>query len=63
MEMQSFVMPAWMAGNQLRKDASGDIYVSLDSALHAGMIESRVLLKLTGSFRFLWRVLSMLNVR
>jgi hypothetical protein len=63
MEMQSFVMPAWMAGNQLRKDPSGDIYVSLDSALHAAMTESRVLLKLIGSFRFLWRVLSMLNVR
>jgi hypothetical protein len=26
------VMPAWMAGIQTRKDASGDIHVSLDSS-------------------------------
>jgi hypothetical protein len=31
-EMQSFVMPAWIAGTQVRKDASGDIHVGLDSS-------------------------------
>ena len=30
--MQSFVMPAWMAGIQVRKDASGDVHVNLDSS-------------------------------
>ena len=29
--MQSSVMPAWTAGIQVRKDASGDIHVNLDS--------------------------------
>ena len=32
MKMQSFVMPAWTAGIQVRKDASGDIHVRLDSS-------------------------------
>jgi hypothetical protein len=32
MKMQIFVMPAWMAGIQIRKDASGDIHVNLDSS-------------------------------
>jgi hypothetical protein len=32
MKMRVFVMPAWMAGIQVRKDASGDIHVSLDSS-------------------------------
>jgi hypothetical protein len=31
-ENQMFVMPAWIAGIQIRKDASGDIHVSLDSS-------------------------------
>jgi hypothetical protein len=30
--MEIFVMPAWMAGIQARKDASGDIHVDLDSS-------------------------------
>jgi hypothetical protein len=30
MKVQIFVMPTWIAGIQLRKDASGDIHVSLD---------------------------------
>jgi hypothetical protein len=30
-------MSAWMAGIQLRKDASGDIHVTWIPALHAGM--------------------------
>ncbi len=30
--MQIVVMPAWMAGTQVRKDASGDIHVNLDSS-------------------------------
>jgi len=32
-------MPAWIAGIQARKDASGDIRVSLIPALHAGMTQ------------------------
>ena len=31
-EKSEFVMPAWMAGIQVRKDASGNIHVSLDSS-------------------------------
>ena len=30
--MQIFVMPAWIAGIQVRKDASGNIHVNLDSS-------------------------------
>jgi len=32
-EKPAFVMPAWTAGIQIRKDASGDIHVDLDSSL------------------------------
>jgi hypothetical protein len=32
-EKPTFVMPAWIAGIQVRKDASGDIRVDLDSSL------------------------------
>ena len=32
MKTQLFVMPAWIAGIQVRKDASGNIHVSLDSS-------------------------------
>jgi hypothetical protein len=32
MKMQSFVMPAWIAGIQVRKDASGNVDVNLDSS-------------------------------
>jgi hypothetical protein len=32
MKMQIFVMPAWIAGIQVRKDVSGDIHVNLDSS-------------------------------
>jgi hypothetical protein len=28
MKMQSFVMPAWIAGIQVRKDASGNVHVN-----------------------------------
>jgi hypothetical protein len=38
-EKQIFVMPAWIAGIQVPKDASGDIRVSLIPALHAGMTQ------------------------
>jgi hypothetical protein len=31
-EMRIFVMPAWIAGIQARKDASGNIRVNLDSS-------------------------------
>jgi hypothetical protein len=37
MKTQIFVMPAWMAGIQIRKDAYGDIHVNLDSS--APMLE------------------------
>jgi hypothetical protein len=37
MKMQSFVMPAWIAGIQVRKVASGNIHVNWIPALHAGM--------------------------
>jgi hypothetical protein len=30
MKMESFVMPAWTAGTQIRKDASREIHVNLD---------------------------------
>jgi hypothetical protein len=33
------VMPAWIAGIQARKDASGNIHVNLIPALHAGMTQ------------------------
>jgi hypothetical protein len=39
--MQIFVMPAGMAGIQVRKDASGDIHVSLDSSTPCWNDESR----------------------
>jgi len=29
---RNFVMPAWIAGIEVRKDASGNIHVSLDSS-------------------------------
>jgi hypothetical protein len=32
MKICLFVMPAWIAGIQIRKDASGDIHVNLDSS-------------------------------
>jgi len=31
-EKSEFVMPAWIAGIQVRKDASGNIRVNLDSS-------------------------------
>jgi hypothetical protein len=31
-ENANFVMPAWMAGIQIRKDASGNVHVGLDSS-------------------------------
>ena len=32
MKMQIIVMPAWIAGIQVRKDAFGDVHVNLDSS-------------------------------
>jgi hypothetical protein len=32
MKIRTFVMPAWRAGIQVRKDASGNIHVNLDSS-------------------------------
>ena len=31
-ESATFVMPAWIVGIQVRKDASGNIHVNLDSS-------------------------------
>jgi hypothetical protein len=39
MKIQMFVMPAWIAGIQVRTDASGDFHVNLIPALHAGMTQ------------------------
>jgi hypothetical protein len=36
MKMHIFVMPAWIASIQVRKDASGNIHVSLDSSTPCG---------------------------
>jgi hypothetical protein len=47
MEIGIFVTPAWMAGSQIRKDASRSIHVKLGFRLHAGTTQSRVLLELT----------------
>jgi hypothetical protein len=41
MKMQIVVMPAWMAGTQVRKDASEDIHVNLDSSTPCWNDESR----------------------
>jgi hypothetical protein len=32
MKMQITVVPAWIAGTQARKDASGNVHVNLDSS-------------------------------
>jgi hypothetical protein len=37
MKMQIFVMPARIAGIQVREDASGNVHVIWIPALHAGM--------------------------
>ena len=39
----SIVLPAWIAGIQIRKDASGNIHVNLIPALHAGMTNREAL--------------------
>jgi hypothetical protein len=39
MKRPIFVMPAWIAGIQFRKDASGNIHVNLIPALHAGITQ------------------------
>jgi hypothetical protein len=41
MENAIFVMPAWIAGIQVPKDASGNVHVTWIPALHAGMTPSR----------------------
>jgi hypothetical protein len=41
LKMQIFVMPAWIDGIQVRKDASGNIHGNRIPALHAGMTQSR----------------------
>jgi hypothetical protein len=35
MKRPIFVMPAWIAGIQVRMDASGDFHVNLIPAVHA----------------------------
>ena len=45
--------PAWIAGIQVRKDASGDIHVNLDSSIPCWNDEiERDLLEVTNSFRW-----------
>jgi len=39
MKMQIIVMPAWIAGVQVRKDASENVHVNWIPALHAGMTQ------------------------
>jgi hypothetical protein len=47
MNIQVIVMPAWMAGIQIRKDASEKTsMLTWIPALHAGTTQSRVLFKL-----------------
>jgi hypothetical protein len=41
MKCRFAVMPAWIAGIQVREDAFGNIHVSLIPALHAGITQSR----------------------
>ena len=40
-------MPAWIAGIQVRKDASGDVHVNLDSSFPCWNDELRALLEVT----------------
>ena len=40
-ENTDFVMPAWIAGIQARRDASENVHVNLIPALHAGMTQLR----------------------
>jgi hypothetical protein len=47
MKMKDLVMPAWMAGIQVRRMRSETSMSAWIPALHAGMTRSRVLLKLT----------------
>jgi len=39
MKMQIIVMPAWIAGIQVRKDASGNVWINMIPALHVGMTQ------------------------
>jgi hypothetical protein len=50
MKTQIFVMPAWIAGIQVRKDAFGDIRLAWIPALHAGMTHVRGLWQWSLSF-------------
>ena len=44
-ENGDFVMPAWIAGIQIRKEAFGDIHVNLDSSSSCWNDELRALLE------------------
>jgi hypothetical protein len=49
-ENTDFVMPAWIAGIQARRDASGNVHVNLDSSTPCwNDATERTLLKLTES--------------
>jgi hypothetical protein len=50
MKTQIFVMPAWIAGIQVRKDAFGDIRVAWIPTVHAGMTHVRGLWQWSLSF-------------
>ena len=47
MKMQIFVMPARIAGIQVREDASGNVHVNLDSSTPCWNDQSRGLIELT----------------
>ena len=49
--MQMFVMPAWIAGIQVRKEVSGNIHVNLDSSTPCWNDAIEALLKLTETFQ------------
>jgi hypothetical protein len=54
-ENADIVMPAWMAGIQIRNDASGNIRVTWIPALHAGMTPWKFGILLINNFSFTLR--------
>jgi hypothetical protein len=53
-ENADLVMPAWIAGIQVRKDASGNIHVNLDSSTPCWNDAIGGLLELTEALRLLF---------
>jgi len=52
MKSVDLVLPAWIAGIQVCKDASGEIRVDRIPALHAGMTDRRALFEWSKSLKF-----------